>query len=224
MPFKEQTVFLLKCFFAVVFLLVRNVLADGGSVGFTDGKGTITCLPRKANKFISLCFNPFGRGFFDLFHRLADRYGAGKFKKHVNMILHGVDEHRIAAQVLEHGGHVGVQRISHSIGDEVLAVLGAEDKMDIETRERLRHGIGRPFRAGDFIADAYPGRCPGLSLGRAVGAFACAMPDFVPSGERIDVAEDSLPAGWGIAEVEDSLPVGESFSTSDDSLPSGKRI
>ena len=69
--------------------------------------------------------------------------------------------------------------------------------------------MSRPFRAG--LGFEYPGRCPGLSLGRAVGAFACAIPDFVPRGERIDVAEDSLP-------------VGESFPTSDDSIPAGDRI
>ncbi|MCY2973002.1 MAG: hypothetical protein NTZ30_20375, partial [Planctomycetota bacterium] len=68
--------------------------------------------------------------------------------------------------------------------------LGAEDKMDIETRERLRHGIGRPFRAGLGLRFEYPGRCPGLSLGRAVGATVSA-----PKGHTMKAQGNALGTG-----------------------------
>jgi hypothetical protein len=49
------------------------------------------------------------------------------------------------------------------VGDEGFAVLGAKNQVDVEAGERLRHGLGRPFRAGVGVMTGHPGRCPGLA-------------------------------------------------------------
>ena len=72
MPYKEGPVFLLKCFRPVVFALVGNVLPDGFDIGFRNGESPVSGLPRKSGKFRTLGFDPFGRGFFNVFDGLAD--------------------------------------------------------------------------------------------------------------------------------------------------------
>ena len=85
------------------------------------------------------------------------------------MVFNGIDERRRAFQFLEYNCHVGVERLPNLIMQKLLATFGAENEMDVKTSERLRHDLGRPFRA---LACRYlfPGRCPGLWLGRPVGA------------------------------------------------------
>ena len=65
-------------------------------------------------------------------------------------------------------------------GDETLPVFGAENEMDVETREGLGHGLGRPFRAWWDGVAGFPGRCPGLGLRRAVGAARRGIIDAPP--------------------------------------------
>lgn len=105
---QKHAVFLLERFATVMFLLPGDVIANGWHGGFADRKRPVTRLPRKFAKFIPLCFDPFRRGFFDVFDRLADGHCAGKFKKDVNVVFDGIDKYWRASQVLQYGGHVGV--------------------------------------------------------------------------------------------------------------------
>ena len=69
----------------------------------------------------------------------------------------------MAIEILENGGHVGVQRGANGIADDGFAVLGAENQVHVEAGEGLRHGLGRPFRAWVGLLHFDPGRCPRLS-------------------------------------------------------------
>ena len=86
------------------------------------------------------------------------------------MVFDGIDEHGTAVEVLQHRGHVGVERVTHAVIEEAFAVFGPEDKVDVKAGERLWHGLNRPFRAWDVWGVVNPGRCPGLRLKRAFGA------------------------------------------------------
>ena len=61
---EKRPVFILKTGFPVMFRLILNVLPDGGNIGFTDGKCTVTRLPCEGTKLSALRFNPFGGCFF----------------------------------------------------------------------------------------------------------------------------------------------------------------
>ena len=48
------------------------------------------------------------------------------------MVFHGIDKNRSAAEVLQDGGHIGVQRVADSISDDGFAILRAEDEVNME--------------------------------------------------------------------------------------------
>jgi hypothetical protein len=85
--------------------------------------------------------------FFDFFHRLADGNRSPKVEKNMHVIINGVDERRRAAKILQDRRHVSMRRFAHRVIQQRLAVLRAEDQVNIQPRERLRHTLGRPCRA-----------------------------------------------------------------------------
>ena len=153
----------------MVFPLVGDVLVDGFDIGFGNGERPVARLPGKRRECRPLRFDPFGRRLFNVLDDLTDRNGAGEIEEKVGVVFHRIDKDRGASQVLQHGGHVGVQRIANRIGDEGFATLGAEDEMDMKAGEGLRHRLGRPFRALVCWWIAHPGRCPGLSWRAPLG-------------------------------------------------------
>ena len=54
------------------------------------------------------------------------------------MVLDGIDEDGSAAEVLQDGGHVGVQGAANGIADDGFAIFGAEDEMNVEVLLHLR--------------------------------------------------------------------------------------
>ena len=163
MPFEELPVFVLKGLLAMVFALIGDVLPHDFHVGFRNGEDAVSRLPCEGPKFRSLFLDPFGRGFFDVLHGLADGNGAGEFEEKVDVVFDGINEDGMAIEVLENGGHVGMQRGANGIGDDGFAVFGAENQMHVKAGEGLRHGLGRPFRALVCLFTGIPGHCPGLS-------------------------------------------------------------
>lgn len=160
---QKYPVFLLKRFFSMMFPLVRDIFTDGWHDGFGDGERSVTCLPSESGKLIALRFDPFGRCLFDVLDGGTDSDDASQFKEDVNVVFDRVDEHGRATDVLQHGRHVSMKGIANVIGDDSLAVFCTENEMDVEAREGLWHGFGRPFRALDFILYVNPGRCPRLA-------------------------------------------------------------
>jgi hypothetical protein len=57
------------------------------------------------------------------------------------------------------------------IVEKWIAIFGAEDQVDVNFRERLRHGIvfRSPFQGLNFLWHLNPGRCPGLTIAQPVG-------------------------------------------------------
>jgi hypothetical protein len=162
-PFQELSVFLLKRFLAVVLSLVGDVFANGFDVRFGNSESPITGLPAETDEPRSLRLDPFGRSLLDLLNGLTDRHRPGKIEEDVSVVIHGIDEHGSGPEVLQHGGHIGVEGIAHGIGDDGFAILGAEDQMNMKAGEGLGHRLGRPFRARVCFLNFNPGRCPGLA-------------------------------------------------------------
>jgi hypothetical protein len=71
---------------------------------------------------------------------VADGHGAREIKQNMDMVLDGVDEHHGTPEILQDGGHVGVQRIPHGVRENPFAVFGAEDEVDVQSRKGLWHG------------------------------------------------------------------------------------
>ncbi len=107
--FEKCPVFFLKCFCAVVFALVGNVLADSFHIRFGNGEGSVTRLPSEFREFPSLSFDPFGRGFFDILDDLTDGNCPSQVEKEMDVVFHRVDENGSAVKVLQNGSHVGMQ-------------------------------------------------------------------------------------------------------------------
>lgn len=173
--FEKCPVFILKRFLAVVFALVGDVLAHGFDIGSGNGEGSVSGLPCECGEFRALGFDPFRGRFFNILDDLADRDGPSEIEKQVSVVFDGIDEDGSAVEVLQDGGHVGMQRAADGIGDDRIAVLGAEDEVDVQAGKGLGHWFGRPCRALDVIWDRFPGRCPGLAwdapLGRKMETF-----------------------------------------------------
>jgi hypothetical protein len=132
---QKSPVFLLERFFPMMFLLIRDIFTDGWHVGFGDGERAVTCLPRESVEFTALRLDPFGRRLFNILHGGADSDGPGQFKEDVNVVFDGIDEHGRTAKVLQHDRHVSMERLAKPVGNDSLAILGAEDKMNVEACE-----------------------------------------------------------------------------------------
>lgn len=151
------------------FALVRDVFAHGFDIRLGDGKSAVTGLPREGGELRALGFDPFGGGFFDIFDGFADGGGSGEVVKQVGVVFNGVDENRMATEILQDGGHISMQGGADRVADKAFAIFCAEDEVDVEAGEGLWHGVGRPFRALNFLWDWFPGRCPGLAWGAPLG-------------------------------------------------------
>lgn len=87
----------------------------------------------------------------------------------MGVIFDGIDEGGSAAEVLQDGGHVGVQGAANRVGDDGFTIFGAEDEVNVEAGQGLGHRFGRPFRALGVLLRASPGRCPGLAWAAPLG-------------------------------------------------------
>lgn len=64
------------------------------------------------------------------------------------MVFDRIDEDSWTSHVLQHSSHVSMERIANSVRNDLLAVFGAENKMEVKPGQRLRHGLCCTFRSG----------------------------------------------------------------------------
>ncbi len=107
--FQQAAVFILEGYFAVMLGLVADVGDDGFGVGLADGKGGVSGLPMEAGELGAFGFDPFGGTGFYRFHDFGNGAGAGKAKKHVDVIVDSADLERGAINVVECASEAGVQ-------------------------------------------------------------------------------------------------------------------
>jgi len=137
----QRTELILKRNLAVMLLLRRDVFADLPDVRLAHGERAVSPLPEKIRIGRALLLHPHGGAVFHRFHQLGDGDGAGKIAQDVNVILDAVDEDRFAADALQDSGHVGVEPCAEAgVFEERHAVLRAENNVDDDAGEGLRHG------------------------------------------------------------------------------------
>src|ERR1041385_1751212 len=84
--------------------------------------------------------DPNGRAFLYLFGDVSDRDGSRQGEENVNVVLDGIRDQGWAFQVIQDADDVGVEFIAGCwVAQEELAVFGAEDEVDEDLGERLRH-------------------------------------------------------------------------------------
>src|SRR5262249_14417106 len=122
--------------------LVGDVFFRGWHTGLTNGKRSVTVLPIKRLVFPPLGFDPFGGGGFDFFDQFGQPYFPAQAKQDVEVVFGAVDGQRRAIQRAKNGREVWVQFGFNFRPDERLAVLGAKNQMDENTRQGLWHERG----------------------------------------------------------------------------------
>src|SRR5262249_36840996 len=131
----------------------------------------------------SLRLDPLRRPFLDFFHDLLQGVIFRKAKENVDVIRHRVYHDRRALPLSQNAAKVSVQVRADVVGQERLAILGAEDQVQDVLRERLRHRRApflAPFQGWCvWVGGRSPGRCPGLYSWTPLGSSEIASVTFV---------------------------------------------
>ena len=131
----------------MMLLLRPDISADLLDIRLTHRKRTVSSLPEEIPIGGSLFLHPFRGVLLRLFHQIGDRDGTGEIAQDVNMILDAIDEDRLAANVLEHARHIGVESGADSgVFQKRYAILRAENEMQDNAGERLWHDGGKLLR------------------------------------------------------------------------------
>src|ERR1035438_1106262 len=131
------------------------------SVGGSNRKHTVAALPGEFWSNTWLGLEPFRRRCLHLFHHRANRDRSSQLKQDVYVIFNGIDQDCVATEAFENRRRVPMQRFPHRSYEHRHAVLRAEDQMQVDFRQRLRH-FRSPLQ-GLCLTRSYPGRWPGLT-------------------------------------------------------------
>jgi hypothetical protein len=145
--------------------LIRNVLTYGGNDRLAYRKCAVSCLPLKITIHIAFRFDPFGRTFFYLFPDFCQGVRAMQRKERVNMIGHPTNLQRGTLAFVKYRCEICMQFRLYIGLNQGRAMFRAENNVNQNGRQRLRHEIARTiFRlAGLMFARAvFPARCAGL--------------------------------------------------------------
>ncbi len=105
---KKRAVFFLKCLFFVMRPLAGYVFARFVYGGCTNGKSTITSLPRKPRQSGFSLFDPDAGNPFDFFYPIGLRNGSGQSAKKMHMVFCAAHDDRKAIQFLRDSAQIGV--------------------------------------------------------------------------------------------------------------------
>jgi hypothetical protein len=136
---QERAKLILKRMSAMMFLLLLNVLDHLVGVRRADGKRSVATLPMKAAKICAFGLDPFRRAGFQCFDHLGNRFHTRQIEQDVNVISRPVDRQREAAVVFENSCAIGVQLGFNGTTNHRFTVFRAEDEMNENRRQRLRH-------------------------------------------------------------------------------------
>ena len=82
----------------------------------------------------------------------------------MDVVRHAADARTFASSIASHRGEIGVQRRTNGWDQARQAVLRAEDEMNQDVGERLRHGMDRAF-SPRTLWDRQPGALPQAGMG-----------------------------------------------------------
>lgn len=157
-----------------MLLLVVDIGGEGHQVRRSYREASVTALPEEIAQSSGLSLQPFGGRGLQSFDQISNQR-ARKTDSEMNMIRHATDAISFTPRVPCDLGQIGVEVRTQRWIEARKTVLRAEDQMDDDEAEGLRHGF---FEHGaGFQPFAYFFRCREMSwadgqagMGRAFGA------------------------------------------------------
>ncbi len=143
---EERTEFLLKRHLPVVRFLPVDVSNQRLQVSWPNRERSITSLPSKLRQPGRLSFEPFGRGRLQLFHQLRYIRRACQSNGKMYVVRNAPHAITLALRIAGNGSKIGVKPRPHRIIENGLSIFCAENNVNQNKRERLRHRVD--YRAG----------------------------------------------------------------------------
>ena len=112
-------------------MLVGNVADDDIHLFGVDGECSVAILPVEVFQGIILGLDPLGGIGFDLFYQIHERDFFGQQAQDVDVVGVAANDDGLAAQLVADAPQVAVQLLLIGRVDQVLAVLRAEDDVDV---------------------------------------------------------------------------------------------
>src|SRR5688572_4396132 len=126
----------------MMILLARNVSLYARHSGLAYGEATIALLPSEVLMLDQSLVNPFGGTAFYLLEHFGVRQVGAIANQQVNVVGHAVDCQKRATEVAKDAADEWVEALFPVWGDQVRAVLGAEDGMVVILGVGGGHGSG----------------------------------------------------------------------------------
>ena len=136
---KKCAEFILKRLLPVMDFLTIDVLDQRTQISRPNRERSIPSLPRELRQFGRLSLKPLRRGRLELFHNLRDVRSAGQTNREMNVVHDSAHAKAFAFGVASDSSEVRVECRANGRIEEGGTVLCAEDHMDQNKRERLRH-------------------------------------------------------------------------------------
>jgi hypothetical protein len=137
---QQIPVFLLESHLPVMFLLVINISNEVLHLAPAHGKSSVTSLPEEFGILIALVFDPTRRGLFDLFQQACLAAGAGQTHSQVNVVLYAPDSVSFTVTIPAEGCQIRMHARPDTDIQPWAAFLGAENEVQNNLAEGLRHG------------------------------------------------------------------------------------
>jgi hypothetical protein len=166
---KKRPHLILKTPFAVVRLLLINVVDESANVRRTDGKQTIPTLPSEIT--YPLLLHPDGRSRLDLRYELRSRSCHCQSYREMNMVGSSTRSKALTIQSARRSSEICKKRSANIFVDQRGSMFRAENNMNQVEAQRLGHGKDympglQPFAA---LTNAYLGLRPRLVCRRTFG-------------------------------------------------------
>ncbi len=179
---QNLTILLFERLGAMVLFLAVYVAYQLFQLTPADGEAAVAALPKTSTVLAALAFDPGRRGLFDHFKQLRLADSAGQSGRQVDMIGGAADTIGLAVTVTADRRQIGVHARADFQVEPRMALFGAEDDVQDDLAEGLRHmacrvcriigaktsepTMGQRYEAGRWPAmtnlSINPGRCPGL--------------------------------------------------------------
>ena len=136
--FQELHQLLAKRFHAMMLGLVRDVFLHLRPRRWADGEGAVAFLPSKLTQ-LDLFMHPDGRSLLQLPHEIGKTMRRLQPHQQVHMIGHAADTLRIPAKSRHRAAEIFVKAVSPSNVNERRTVLGGENDVVMQSKERRWH-------------------------------------------------------------------------------------
>jgi hypothetical protein len=132
----------LKVLGPVVGFLISDVLDERIDVTGTDRERSVTVLPVKRRKVRALILQPQRRFALEFLDQVGDRSRSPELTENMNMVRNPTDAQHWAVEQFAHTAQHAMTFVANGhVVEKWLALFRGENDMQVNLRERLRHGM-----------------------------------------------------------------------------------